>query len=137
YMSPEQVRSTKDVDARADVWSLGVILYELLVGRPPFAGGKATATAMVLTDDPEPPRAIREEIPEQPEKAVLGAVVKDPDKRTPSAGAMAAALEPFAKAIRGERLEHVRSEVARRRAIRGVQSSPSSPTLVRTRLAPR
>jgi serine/threonine-protein kinase len=139
YMSPEQVRSSKDVDARADVWSLGVILYELLVGHPPFTGGKATATARILTDDPEPPRALRAEIPEQLEKVVLAALAKEPDARTPSAQAFADALAPFAKPIRGERLAMARAEAARRRAKRGVQLSTDSPTLVRTKLgkAPR
>jgi serine/threonine-protein kinase len=138
YMSPEQIRSTKDVDARTDVWSLGVILYELLVGCPPFAGGKATATAKILLDDPEPPRALRPELPEELERIVLKALAKAPDGRYPSVEAMGRALQPFAAPapIGGERLERVRREVISNRNIRLAPAGPTSPTVVRAHPAP-
>ena len=55
YMSPEQLRNAKDIDARADIWSLGVVAYELLAGKPPFDGdGVGEIFAAILEKDPVP-----------------------------------------------------------------------------------
>ncbi len=98
HMSPEQVRSSKDVDARADVWAIGVVTYELLSGRLPFDGTSAAGVlAAVIADDPAPlPPAV---------PAPLAAVVrrcleKDANRRWPSVAALARALAPFAPGSR-------------------------------------
>src|SRR5262249_24939793 len=64
YMSPEQLRSAKAVDARADVWSLGIIAYELVTGMLPFRGENVGALfAAILAQAPAPPRTLRAELP--------------------------------------------------------------------------
>jgi serine/threonine-protein kinase len=86
YMSPEQVSGEK-LDPRSDIFSFGLIVYEMLTGELPF-GGQNTQAVMVsrLTTSPRPPRAIDPTIPPQVEAAVLHALERDRERRTPSAG---------------------------------------------------
>ena len=95
YMSPEQMRSAKDVDARSDIWSIGVCLYELLTGRVPFdANGLAEICAMVLKD-PVPPPSQFAPVPPDLEAVVMQALEKDPSKRFQTVAELASALEPW------------------------------------------
>ncbi len=93
YLAPEQVTGGP-VDARADLYATGIVLYEALTGRTPFQADTHIATAtMRLSQDPVPPRALRSGISRELEAVVLGALARDPDDRFQSAGEMAEALE--------------------------------------------
>ncbi len=96
YMSPEQMRSSKNVDARSDIWALGVILYELFTGRVPFEAEAIPELCLKVVQDPaEPPRSIRPEIPEGLSAVVLKCLEKDPAMRFENVADLAAALEPY------------------------------------------
>ena len=96
YMSPEQVRCSKRVDERTDVWSLGVILYELIAGSAPFAGGSAASLGAAIVTDPPLPFDRSLGVPEALERAIAVALSKNPDGRYPSMRAFGNALVPFA-----------------------------------------
>jgi serine/threonine-protein kinase len=96
YMAPEQVRGL-DVDPRADVWSLGVVLYELLTGTPAFDGKNQLDLLARVTDvEVEPPSARRAGIPAALDEVILRCLEKQPQRRYASVAELAAALEPFA-----------------------------------------
>ena len=97
YISPEQARGDR-IDARSDIYSAGVVLYEMLTGRLPFEGDSAVSVAIQhLSSVPLAPREIDPDIPEPLELICMKAMAPDLDRRYPSADAMIADLEAFRK----------------------------------------
>jgi len=88
YMSPEQASGSEHIDARADVYGLAAVLYEMLAGEPPFTGPSVQAiVARVLNEPPRPIRTIRPGLPAHVERALAAALAKVPADRPPSARA--------------------------------------------------
>jgi serine/threonine-protein kinase len=97
YMSPEQVRAASEVDARSDIWSLGLVMYEMLTGKTAFNAASLTELcAAILEREPVPIRDLRPEIPEGLALAVQRCLHKNPAERFQNIGALAQALLPFA-----------------------------------------
>ena len=95
--APEQVRNSRDIDGRVDIWALGCILHELLSGVPLYQADSAPGLlAMIVADPPMPLRALRSDVPVGLESLVLHCLEKDPSSRYPSLSELAAALKPFA-----------------------------------------
>jgi serine/threonine-protein kinase len=99
-MAPEQMRSAKTVDARADIWSLGAVLYKLLTGRTPFEALSYPDLVLKVTGDdpPPPPGSFRKELPQPLEAAILRCLEKNPSARFADVAELASALAPFGTA---------------------------------------
>ncbi|WP_437970059.1 protein kinase [Sorangium sp. So ce260] len=96
YMSPEHIRNTRTVDARSDIWALGMTLYQLLTGRLPFENEAVSALFVsIATDPPVPPRAYRPEIPVELEFILLMCLEKDPARRPQTVAELVSLLEPL------------------------------------------
>lgn len=110
YMSPEQIRSSDQVDARTDIWSLGCVLFELLTGTVAFnEPSLMQLSAAILEHDPVPLRELVEDAPVELEEVILRCLEKDVDKRYGNIAELAIALYPFAprrSRISAERCYH-------------------------------
>lgn len=112
YMAPEQLRG-EEVDGRADLWALGIVLYEMLTGRRPFGGeDDASIRDEILDHDPDPPSTFRPELPPRLEAVVSRLLARDPLDRFASADELV------------EELETIRSEITGVGAVRGTLPAP-------------
>jgi serine/threonine protein kinase len=108
YMSPEQLQSSRDVDPRSDVWSLGVTLYELLTNRFPFEGETIHMVTMrIVHEQPVSPRSYRPEMPAGLEAVLLACLTKDISLRFRNVGKLAAALAPYGSPKAATSLERI------------------------------
>lgn len=96
YMAPEQMQPNANLNARADVYALGTIAYQMLVGRPPFSGELTQLIMQKLMNKPQPPSAVRSDISPAVERAVMHALEKEPTARPESVTAW---LDEFEKAV--------------------------------------
>ncbi|WP_437301398.1 serine/threonine-protein kinase [Sorangium sp. So ce426] len=120
YMSPEQVRCSKDVDARTDIWSLGVILYQLLTARFPFEVSRISALFVAIAmQAPTPPRVHRMDLPARLEDIILRCLEKEPELRVQTVAHLARELAPFGS-------EHSARALAQIEAIARGKAFPSS-----------
>ncbi len=100
YMSPEQVSGGESVDGRADIFSTGVVLYELLAGRKPFVADSPTAVILkILKEDPTPIETLVSDLPPDLVAAVMRALSKDPDQRYATADAFGRELQQIRKSL--------------------------------------
>jgi eukaryotic-like serine/threonine-protein kinase len=108
YMSPEQMTSSRNVDARSDVWALGVVMYEMLCGKPPFDGETLPQVCnMVMTEAPPPLAGRASELPPRLCEVVHRCLEKQPSARFQSVGELAHALEPIASARALQSIERI------------------------------
>ena len=115
YMSPEQVIATEDVDARTDVYSTGVVLYEAVTGRPPFTGTNGFAVMLAQRETPPvPPIELEPTIPPQLSQVILRALAKNPALRYQTAAEFHQALEVAMAPTRATVVEAARIKRARR-----------------------
>jgi serine/threonine-protein kinase len=97
YMSPEQALGLKEIDYRSDIYSLGVVAYEMLAGEPPFTGrNQQTVRRKQIAEHPPSLCVVRPDLPRTVEDVVMRALAKKPEERWESAGEMAEALEESA-----------------------------------------
>jgi serine/threonine protein kinase len=119
YMSPEQLRSAADVDARADIWATGVVLYELLTGRRPFQGdGLAELVTAILHLPPTPLTLAGSNVPAGLDHVISRCLATDRTARFPTVAELAQELRPFAPNAAHARIDHIVSVV--REAGKGV-----------------
>jgi serine/threonine-protein kinase len=111
YMAPEQLRSARSVDARADIWAIGVVLYELLTGRIPFQGDSVAQVFVAVLEHSAPAlRKWRADLPPALEEVVRRCLSRDVERRIRNVADLAEALAPFGRReVRGsvQRTRHI------------------------------
>jgi len=132
YMAPEQITGTSDLDARADVYAAGIVLFEAVTGKVPFTGATMYDLMHAHVDEPPPsPRSLRPDLPLGLEQVILTALAKRPEHRFQSAAAMAHAIDHAAADLPSDQWRDVatrRSRMSIRPSSRSVKRSPEPPT---------
>jgi serine/threonine protein kinase len=126
YMSPEQAKGAS-VDGRSDVYSLGVVLYELLTGQQPYRAETPVAVVLKHVSEPlTPPRTVNANVPEPLERVVIKAMAKEPDQRYQTAGEMEVALQQALKQIEsGTKTVNVPVSTGQTQQVPGVAPQPA------------
>jgi serine/threonine-protein kinase len=136
YMPPEQLRNAKGVDFRADIWALGIVLYEMLTGAPPFDGeGVGEIFAAVLEKDPAPIRDKRPDVPPELEAVILKALARKADDRWQNVADLAIALAPFGSGKWSGLVETIEQTLERSRRLRTMNTPPELRTMVDSAVA--
>ena len=142
YMSPEQMRSSRDVDARADVWALGVVLYELLTQRWPFEAESMPELCLkVVSEQPTPITTYRPDVPPAVVEVITRCLQRDPNQRYAHAAELATALEAFAPPASRIIAERARLAVSMKGSqvsspSISIESQPGTDVLARTAATP-
>jgi serine/threonine-protein kinase len=131
YLSPEQAKGG-EVDPRSDLYSLGVVLYELLTGKTPFDGETPVEIAMKhLSATPKPPSKLRPDVPRELDMVVMRALAKNPDERYQSADEMEGDLERVARGARvSATTADTATQVLRRPAAAAAAASATAATMI-------
>jgi serine/threonine protein kinase len=136
YMAPEQVRNAKQVDARADVWALGVILYELLTAKRPFEGVTLGELLIAIVEQtPVPIPAHRPDVPPGLDEIVQRCLKRNPDERIASAISLAQALAQYGRASGSPRPASTRDPFAATAIAPGQPAGAPPPSFSGTRTA--
>jgi serine/threonine-protein kinase len=141
YMSPEQIRSTKNVDARTDQHALAMILFELITGRPAFDAANVSHLVVLIATAPPPRiRDVRSDVPAKLEQALLRALAKRPADRFADLADFADAIAPFGGPEAKQMAKHVRADLTPRESLNPMPparpSSPRSDELTTAQLGP-
>ncbi|CAN5650999.1 hypothetical protein BH09MYX1_BH09MYX1_30620 [soil metagenome] len=131
YMSPEQLRSAKNVDARSDIWALGVILYELMTGAVPFNGETLGELFIAILEQPPIPMSQRRpEIPAALNDVVMRCLMRSADQRFQNVAELAEALLPFAPSRSTSSAERVAQALGKQLSASGLAHRQQQPSYV-------
>ena len=123
YMSPEQLRNAKDIDARADIWSIGIVAYELLSGKPPFDGdGVGEIFAAILEKDPIPVHAVNWRLPPEISDIIAKCLQRKPEDRWADTAELARALKPFGSGAWNSLIERAEQVLQRAKLLKKTET---------------
>jgi serine/threonine-protein kinase len=126
YMSPEQLMG-KEATPKSDIYSVGVLLYHCLTGRPPFSGDVKVLAKQHLHKDPAPPRKLNKKISPHMEAVIMKALAKNPDDRYPSATAMLDEIEAKAPPKKDKKTKETPNSALRKAALRKAALRKAAP----------